>query len=137
MKRSSCSLLRTCPDQEKEKEGEKIYLRTHTYIYIQRTKGNNSTARRSSSSFKIVPATILNLKEVKDLRQCDKCSCAMFGCVLSSCCSQMEASKERFSRLWKVRLSSCTISLPTYQRTRVFCVHLRLHRINVSSGCVA
>lgn len=116
--RSSC-FLRACPDPRKRKgKGKNISAYIHIYIYIQRTKGNNSTARRSSPSFKIVSSH--GTKELKDLRQCDKCSCAMFGCVLSSCCSQMEASKERFSVYGRCAYPPAPFPLPTYQRMRVF-----------------
>lgn len=105
--------------KKKKREGKK-----YISAYIQRTKGNNSTARRSSSSFKIVPATVLNLKELKDLRQCDKCSCSAAFCRPAN-----GGLKGTLFRLWKVRLSSCTNPLCQFIKERVcFCVHLRYTR---------
>lgn len=105
--------------KKKKREGKK-----YISAYIQRTKGNNSTARRSSSSFKIVPATVLNLKELKDLRQCDKCSCSAAFCRPAN-----GGLKGTLFRLWEVRLSSCTNPLCQFIKKRVFfCVHLRYTR---------
>lgn len=105
--------------KKKKREGKK-----YISAYIQRTKGNNSTARRSSSSFKIVPATVLNLKELKDLRQCDKCSCSAAFCRPAN-----GGLKGTLFRLWEVRLSSCTNPLCQFIKERVFfCVHLRYTR---------
>lgn len=105
--------------KKKKREGKK-----YISAYIQHTKGNNSTARRSSSSFKIVPATVLNLKELKDLRQCDKCSCSAAFCRPAN-----GGLKGTLFRLWEVRLSSCTNPLCQFIKERVFfCVHLRYTR---------
>lgn len=106
--------------KKKKREGKK-----YISAYIQRTKGNNSTARRSSSSFKIVPATVLNLKELKDLRQCDKCSCTMFGRVLSSC--KWRPQRNAFPSMGGAPILLHQSPLSIYQRTRVFLRAFTIH----------